>query len=102
SPYRQLAARCGGRERTGGDAAAAAEIRPDVLMPDRLLGRSAEAVQISNHTHGVNTIAIHGWGGPGSGKLNFARTGIGEVPEFLAVGKIVNPQRVADVVVAIE
>ena len=80
----------------------AAEVLPDVLVPDRLAGLRVDAVQVSQRPAGVDAIAIHRRGRPRSGKHELAGRVIRETPELLAAGQVEDPELVPDLLIPVE
>ena len=81
---------------------AAAELRPDVPVPDRLVGLGVDRVEISQRSRCVDVLTVHGRRGPRSSKTETPRRAVRKCPEFLAAGQLEHAQRVPDLLVPVE
>jgi len=79
-----------------------AEVRPDVLIPYRFVCVYVDAIEIAIVTARIDVIAVDGRYASRAGKRNTPGSVVGEIPEFLAIGKVKTPEVITDFVIAIE
>src|SRR6185503_12688356 len=81
---------------------AAAEVLPDVLVPDRFVRAGVDRVQIAKRSGRVDERAVDGRRGSRAGEHEPAGRVIGKAPQLLAAGEIQHAELVADGFVPVE